>query len=78
MVDWSFGKSLCFKNPRFGNRCVKTLCHGSKELHCGKAAMKEDGEDIPAIYTNTAANKFCFVCPQVLFFTWPLWILFKV
>lgn len=67
MIGWSFGKSLCFKSHSFGNTCVKTLCLGFKELNYGKAAMKEDGGEIPAIYTTTAANMFCFVCHQVLF-----------
>lgn len=35
-----------------------TPCLGFKELHCGKAAMEEEVEEVPVIYTNTDTIHF--------------------
>lgn len=56
--------------------CVR-LCLGFKELYFGKAAMEEEVEDVPFVFTNTDA--ICFV-PLVIMssFMWPQWILLEV
>lgn len=56
--------------------CVR-LCLGFKELYFGKAAMEEEVEDVPFVFTNTDA--ICFV-PLVIMSSvmWPQWILLEV
>lgn len=57
--DWlKFRKSWCLKRPGFRNSCVR-LCLGFKEFRFGKAAMEEEVEEVPNIYTNIDA--ICFI-----------------